>query len=186
MNTMQSLRIDHDHQRQIIWLSGTLSNGYQFHVGFPIAHIQVTFDEHASSMGWCGEPLCGSVVSIDGFFGNIKALTARPGPSSRLVATAHNQTMQKVAQQALHYGKTGATLVQAQARPVMLGSRPSNCLPAVGAQGLAAMHAAHIVTGPRSSSKVKQQAARNLRSMLSNPTHPTARITIAALQSAVR
>jgi hypothetical protein len=177
MAQLQSIRIDHDAQNQIVWFSGVLADGHKFSVGLPIAHIQVTFDQHAASMGWCGEPLCGGYASIEGFFSTIKAGINSKGPASRIISAAHSATMQKGAQQAVHYATSAAQLVKSQRKPT--GPRSSHALPAISAQGLAAMHAAHLAV--KSGPNVGLQS--KIRQMVANPTNPIARITVAALQS---
>jgi len=181
MAIMRTLRIDHDSQNQIVWFSGELSDGHKFSVGFPIEHIQVTFDQHAASLGWCGEPLCGSIASIEGFFGTVRAGMKSNGPASRIFGMAHSSTMQKSAQQALHYATSAAQLVQRQR--AAMGPRASHALPAVSAHGLAALHAAHLAVKSQTSGDDISALREKVRSMVANPTDPIARITIAALQS---
>jgi hypothetical protein len=181
MATMQTLRIDHDTKNQMIWFSGTLADGHKFSVGFPIAHIQVTFDQHAASMGWCGEPLCGSLVSVEGFFSNLRSGLAKGGPVAKVMQTAHTATMQKTGTQAAHYATSAAQLLKTQRG--MLGARASHALPAIGAQALAAVHAAHIVAAKQKSGADLSALRKTIQGMVANPTDPTARVTLAALQS---
>jgi len=181
MAIMKTLRIDHDTQNQIVWFSGMLADGYKFSVGLPIEHIQVTFDQHAASMGWCGEPLCGSVVSIEGFFGTVRAGINSKGPAAKIYNRAHAQTMHNAAQQALHYATSAANLIKGQRRQI--GPRSSHALPAISAHGLAAMHAAHLAVSASKSGANLNALQSTVRQMVANPTDPVARITVAALQS---
>jgi len=181
MAILQTLRIDHDHQNQIIWFSGALADGHQFSVGFPIAHIQVTFDQKASSMGWAGAPLCGSVVSIEGFFNTIKAASFPGSPVARIAQTAQKSTMQQMATQAAHYAVSAAKSVQSNA--LKSATRASHALPAIGAQGLAAFHAANIVASQTRMGTLPAATRRNVLTLANNPTNPLAAITLAALHS---
>jgi hypothetical protein len=181
MAIMHTLRIDHDNKNQMIWFSGALADGHKFSVGFPIAHIKVTFDEQAGSLGWCGEPLCGYVETIEGFFGNIEAGLKSGGPVADIMRSAQTQTMKTAGTQALHYGTAAAQLVKSQRGTV--GQRASHALPAIGAHGLAAMHAAHLAVKRQQAGQDVSKMQSAMRAMIANPGDPIARITLAALQS---
>jgi hypothetical protein len=165
----------------MIWFSGALADGHKFSVGFPIAHIKVTFDEHAASLGWCGEPLCGYVETIEGFFSTLNAGMKSGGPVASIMRAAQTETMQKAGKQAVHYGTTAAQLVKSQRGTS--GQRASHALPAIGAQGLAAMHAAHLAVKRRQAGQDVSSMQATMRAMIADPTDPIARITLAALQS---
>ena len=179
MALMQTLRIDRDATRQILWFSGTLADGHNFAVGFPLAHVVVTFDNQTSSMGWANLPVCAGPVSIDGFFDGIKSMTAYKGPAANVARTAQSNMLQSLGKQAQHYATSA---VKALRGPTTRA--PSHAAPAIGAQGLAAYHAAHLATVRMKAGQDVRQIQNSIRAMIANP-HPAAQLALAGLQSYV-
>jgi hypothetical protein len=116
-----------DRSREALVFSGQLENGSTFSVVFPIAHVALTFDKEMISLGYCGEPLCGDVVTIEGFFSSLKKFVTAPVKLASKVALApikavapqsvqraFNKTVDKVGSQAIHYARAGANFVAKQ------------------------------------------------------------------------
>jgi hypothetical protein len=66
-----------DRVANAIVFSGELEDGYRFEVSFPIGHVAVTFEREARGMGYCGEPLLGSVHTVDSFLGAVEIMHER-------------------------------------------------------------------------------------------------------------
>lgn len=75
--TVHTLGFVFDRQRQALVFTGTLENGFAFEVAFPIGHVTMTFDREAAGMGYCGEPLLGSVDTVDSFLGAVEVMHRR-------------------------------------------------------------------------------------------------------------
>ena len=175
MAIMQTLRIDRDATRQILWFSGVLADGHKFAVGFPLAHVVVTFDNQTSSMGWPNLPVCAGPVSIDGFFDGITSLR---GPAANVARTAQSTMLQSLGKQAQHYATAAVGTLRRGAGRIS----PSHAAPAVGAAGLAAYHAAHIATTRMRAGQDVRAVQQRIRAMIANP-HPAAQLALAGLQS---
>jgi hypothetical protein len=178
MAIMQTLRIDRDTQRQIIWFSGTLADGHKFSVGFPIAHVVVTFDGQSSSMG-SPYSVCAGIPNIDGFFSGIANQLATGGQVAQVARTAQSNTLQSLGKQAQHYATHAAAILRGSPA---LRSPASHAAPAVSAQGLAAWHAAHIVSTHMKSGKNVSRYKSIVLGMVANP-QPQAQLALAGLQS---
>jgi len=181
MMKVQQLRIDHDHQNQMIWFSGTLSDGHKFSVGFPIAHVQVSFDEKAASMGWCGAPICGSVTTINGYLGTVFAASSSASASRSIAQRAHSSTMNRLATHATHYAKSAVSRVKATA--LKGAPRASHVLPAISAHGLAAYHAANMLGAAARQGTLTPEMQQAVQNLSLDPTHPIAALTLSALHS---
>ena len=178
---MQTLSIHRDPQRQILWFSGTLQDGHKFAVGFPIAHVVVTFDQQTSTMGWASMGVCAGIPSIEGFFDGVARQLNSGGTMANVAKAAQATTMKSLANQAVHYATAGAKTLQ---RPGLFSRmKPSHAAPAVSAAGLAAYHAAHLVSKKAASSPAAARSlANSVRQMVANP-HPQAQLAVAGLQS---
>lgn len=75
--TMHTLGFAFDRKRQALVFTGALENGFAFEVAFPIGHVTMTFDREAAEMGYCGEPLLGSVDTVDSFLGAVEVMHRR-------------------------------------------------------------------------------------------------------------
>lgn len=178
---MKTLSIHKDPSRQLLWFSGTLQDGHQFAIGFPIAHVVVTFDQTSSSMGSPMYSVCAGIPSIDGFFDGVQNLINRGGQVAQATRSAQSTTMKSLANQAMHYASAAAKQLK---RPTGFArEKPSHAAPAISAAGLAAYHAAHIVTKQaKSNPATARKLAATVRQMVVNP-HPHAQLAVAGLQS---
>jgi len=98
-----SSTLDQDLQR--LWISVELSTGATLKVAFPIAHVSLLFDDAMAKMGYCGDPICGSVVTADSFGKNLFRMLNHPNAqSSRIARNVWNATHARLISDAMHYG----------------------------------------------------------------------------------
>lgn len=69
---VRKLQFGWDTKRQALVFMGTLENGFQFEVAFPVGHVALTFDTVAAEMGYVSMPQCGDIETVEGFLGAIE------------------------------------------------------------------------------------------------------------------
>ena len=133
--TVRRLQFGWDTKRQALVFMGTLENGFQFEVAFPVGHVAITFDKVAAEMGYVALPQCGDIETVEGFLGAIElahqdetgtelgwfgskiarsvgravksAARTVTRPVASVASKAYNATIKKVGQQALRYARAG-------------------------------------------------------------------------------
>ena len=135
---LKSISGHFDRSTNTLWFSGELVSGAHFDVGFPIAHVAVTFDSKMAALNFVADPVCGGLISVDGFLGNYEAVCNCDNKNAQNAAVnAYAATMDELSNQALHYAANGHDAV--------LGSIFTKIGKAVGS---VAKTAVHIATAP--------------------------------------
>jgi hypothetical protein len=103
-NIVSEIGFHWDQGRQMLWFHATLTSGAQFDVGFPLAHVTVTFDSQMAEVGFVGGG-CGSIPTIEGFVYEVEAFHKSPNTRLRVAAgRSMHRTLTQLAHEGLHYG----------------------------------------------------------------------------------
>lgn len=126
--TLHKLAFGFDRTRNALVFQLMLEDGTQCEVVFPIGHVAVMFDNEAAALGYNGRPMMGYVETVDGFLGYVEMVGGAPELGwfgSKLVKSvskavssvgkvAFNQTIGKVAKQAVAVARAGVNIAKGQ------------------------------------------------------------------------
>jgi hypothetical protein len=107
-HVLKSISAHFDRSTDTLWFSGELVSGARFDVGFPIAHVAVTFDRAMAALDFVADPVCGSIITVDGFLGNYEAVCNCNKQSACAAArSAYSSTLGDLSEQAMYYAASG-------------------------------------------------------------------------------
>jgi hypothetical protein len=111
-NVVKSISAHFDRSNETLWFSGELVSGGRFDIGFPIAHVAVTFDSNMAALNFVADPVCGSIVSVEGFLQNYEAVcNCSNRNASEAARNAYEETIGDLSSQAMHYAAAGHDVV---------------------------------------------------------------------------
>jgi hypothetical protein len=170
---LKSISGHFDRSTDTLWFSGELVSGARFDVGFPIAHVAVTFDNKMAALNFVADPVCAGLISVDGFLGNYEAVcNCDNGKASKAAQSAYETTMGELADHAVHYA--------AHAHDAVLGSIFSKAYKAAKSTVSSVAHTAtaparaavNVAKAAATGKNVVKAATQEVKSYVANVTAP--------------